>query len=71
MNKKILIIGQKGLIGSNLFKYLKQKKLAVYSISFENFLSSFILGSTKTPTNLVFFFLNNVDIYELKLCRGK
>jgi dTDP-4-dehydrorhamnose reductase len=38
MNKKILIIGQKGLIGSNLFKYLKQKKLAVYSISFENFL---------------------------------
>ena len=38
MNKKILIIGQKGLIGSNLFKYFKIKKLKVYSLSFESFL---------------------------------
>ena len=38
MNKRILIIGQKGLIGSNLFKYFKKKKLNVYSLSFEKFL---------------------------------
>ena len=38
MNKKILIIGQKGLIGSNLFRYFKTKKLKVNSLSFESFL---------------------------------
>jgi len=38
MNKKILIIGQKGLIGSNLFKYFKTKKTKVYSLSFDNFI---------------------------------
>ena len=37
MNKKILIIGQKGLIGSNLFKYFKKKKIKVSSLSFKNF----------------------------------
>ena len=37
MKKKILIIGQKGLIGSNLFKYFKTKKIKVSSLSFENF----------------------------------
>jgi dTDP-4-dehydrorhamnose reductase len=36
--KKILIIGQKGLIGSNLFSYFKKKRSNVYSISFEKFL---------------------------------
>jgi len=40
MNKKILIIGQKGLIGSNLFKYFKTKKIKVYSLSFESFLKN-------------------------------
>ena len=40
MNKKILIIGQKGLIGSNLFKYFKTKKIEVYSLSFESFLKT-------------------------------
>tara|TARA_B100000795_G_scaffold199230_1_gene153056 strand:- start:191 stop:1015 length:825 start_codon:yes stop_codon:yes gene_type:complete len=40
MNKKILIIGQKGLISSNLFKYFKTKKTKVYSLSFENFLKN-------------------------------
>ena len=38
MKKKILIIGQKGLIGSNLFKYFKTKKTKVYSLSFDNFI---------------------------------
>jgi len=38
MNKKILIIGQKGLIGKNLFNYFKSKKLNVSRISFESFL---------------------------------
>ena len=37
MKKKLLIIGKKGFISSNLFKYLKSKKLKVYSLSFENF----------------------------------
>ena len=37
MKKKILIIGLKGFISSNLFKYLKNKKLNVYSSSYENF----------------------------------
>ena len=40
MNKKILIIGQKGLIGSNLFKYFKTKKTKVYSLSFESFIKN-------------------------------
>ena len=40
MNKKILIIGQKGLIGSNLFKHFKSKKIKVYSLSFESFLKN-------------------------------
>ena len=38
MNKKILIIGKKGLIGKNLFKYFKTKKIKVYSLNFEGFL---------------------------------
>ena len=40
MNKKILIIGQQGRIGSNLFKYFKTKKIKVYSLSFESFLKN-------------------------------
>ena len=40
MNKKILIIGQKGLIGSNLFNYFKTKKIKVYSLSFESFIKN-------------------------------
>ena len=40
MKKKILIIGEKGFIGSNLFKFLKNKKLNVHSLSFENFLNN-------------------------------
>ena len=38
MNKKILIIGKKGLIGKNLFKYFKTKKIKVYSLNFQGFL---------------------------------
>ena len=38
MNKIILIIGQQGRIGSNLFKYFKTKKIKVYSLSFESFI---------------------------------
>ena len=40
MNKKILIIGLKGLIGSNLFNYFKTKKINVYQLSFESFLKN-------------------------------
>ena len=40
MNKKILIIGLKGLIGSNLFDYFKIKKLNVYQLSFESFIKN-------------------------------
>ena len=40
MNKKILIIGLKGLIGSNLFNYFKIKKLDVYQLSFESFIKN-------------------------------
>ena len=40
MNKKIFIIGLKGLIGSNLFNYFKIKKLNVYQLSFENFIKN-------------------------------
>jgi dTDP-4-dehydrorhamnose reductase len=40
MNKKILIIGLKGLIGSNLFNYFKIKKIKVYHLSFESFLKN-------------------------------
>jgi dTDP-4-dehydrorhamnose reductase len=38
VKKKILIIGQKGLLGSNLFKFFKTKKITVYSLDFESFL---------------------------------
>lgn len=38
MNKKILVIGLRGLIGKNLFNYFKSKKLNVYRINYENFL---------------------------------
>ena len=41
MNKKILIIGLKGLIGGNLFNYFKIKKLNVYQLSFETFIKTF------------------------------
>lgn len=37
MKKKILIIGKKSFIGSNLFEYLKKKKLNTCSINFEDF----------------------------------
>ena len=40
MNKKILVIGQKGLIGKNLFNYFKIKKLNVYQLSFETFVKN-------------------------------
>ena len=40
MSKKILIIGLKGLIGSNLFNYFKIKKLNVYQLSFETFIKN-------------------------------
>ena len=38
MKKKILIIGQNGLIGKNLFNYFKSKKVNIHRISFESFL---------------------------------
>ena len=38
MKKKILIIGQNGLIGKNLFNYFKYRKINIYRISFESFL---------------------------------
>jgi len=41
MNKKILIIGQKGFIGSNIFKFFKKKKLKVFSLSFESFINDY------------------------------
>ncbi len=41
MNKQILIIGQKGLIGSNLFRYFKTKKIKVSSLSFKNFQNNY------------------------------
>ena len=47
MNKKILIIGQKGFIGSNLFKFFREKKLKVYSLSFEDFLNSHARNNCK------------------------
>ena len=40
MNKKILIIGLRGLIGSNLFDYFKIKKSNVYQLSFESFIKN-------------------------------
>ena len=40
MNKKILIIGLTGLIGSNLFNYFKIEKIKVYQLSFESFLKN-------------------------------
>jgi len=41
MVKKILIIGQNGLLGSSLINYFKIKKLNVYSLSFEKFIKKF------------------------------
>ena len=41
MNKKILIIGKKGFIGSNIFKSFKNKKLKVFSLSFEGFINNY------------------------------
>ena len=40
MNKKILVIGQKELIGKNLFNYFKIKKLNVHQLSFETFVKN-------------------------------
>lgn len=37
MKKKTLIVGKKGFISTNLLTYLKNKKLKIYSLSFENF----------------------------------
>lgn len=41
MNKKILIIGQKGFVGSNLYNFLSKKKLSVHSISYQVFLKRY------------------------------
>ena len=40
MKKKILIIGQNGLIGKNLFNYFKSKKINIYRIDFKSFLKN-------------------------------
>ena len=40
MKKKILIIGQNGLIGKNLFNYFKSKKINIYRICFKSFLKN-------------------------------
>lgn len=40
MKKKILIIGKKGFIGSNLYKFFKENNLKVNSLNYENFLNS-------------------------------
>ena len=45
MKKKILIIGQNGLIGKNLFNYFKNRKINIYRISFESFLKKNFLNS--------------------------
>jgi len=45
MKKKILIIGQNGLIGKNLFNYFKSRKMNIYRISFESFLKKNFLNS--------------------------
>jgi len=45
MKKKILIIGQNGLIGKNLFNYFKSRKINIYRISFESFLKKNFLNS--------------------------
>ena len=47
MKKKILIIGKNGFIGNNLFKFLKNKKLNVHSLSFENFLNNYHVFDNK------------------------
>lgn len=47
MKKKILIIGKKGFLGSNLSSFFEKKKLKVHSISFENFLNKYYLFSDK------------------------
>jgi nucleoside-diphosphate-sugar epimerase len=47
MKKKILIIGKKGFLGSNLLSFFEKKKLKVHSISFENFLNKYYLFSDK------------------------
>ncbi len=41
MNKKILIIGKKSFIGSNLFRFFIQKKVKVSSCNYENFLNNY------------------------------
>jgi len=47
MKKKILIIGQKGFIGSNLIKFFKKNKLEFYSIDLKNFINEFSLYNDK------------------------
>ncbi len=47
MKKKILIIGQKGFIGSNLIKFFKKNKLEFYSIDLKNFINDFSLYNDK------------------------
>ena len=47
MKKKILIIGEKGFISSNLIEFFKKKKLKFYSISFKNFINKFHLYNNK------------------------
>ena len=42
MKKKILIIGQNGLISKNLFNYFKSKKINIYRIGFKVFLKKII-----------------------------
>ena len=47
MKKKLLIIGEKGFVSSNLIEFFKKKKLKFYSISFKNFINKFYLYNNK------------------------
>ena len=47
MKKKLLIIGEKGFISSNLIEFFKKKKLKFCSISFKNFINKFHLYNNK------------------------
>jgi len=47
MKNKILIIGQKGFISSNLIEFFNNKKLKVHSISFENFINKYFFYENK------------------------
>ena len=71
MNKRILIFGKTGLLGSELSKYFKKKNYKVFSYSRKNFdyINNTNLLISKLEKVKPDFILNAAAITDEKICK--